>query len=725
MQVRQPNVLFFSFFFIVLFCASFSLRANAISQPYGLFFVEANQLEEKKEIFAAPTLKTDVSVNVQGLLTTTTVKQYFINPTNTFMEATYLFPLPDKSAVDHLLMKVGDRLIEGVIQEKEEAEQTYQKAKESGKKTSLVSSSRSNVFKTKLANIAPGELIVIEIRYHDTISFQNGNYSLRIPTVINHRYLHPKKTMKGEKIKEDFAFDSEIHSPINEQTAYTINPYSIQVNLNTGFAITPPESIEPLEIEKISDSHFRVSLADGTMPSTKDFVLSFSPVTSKDPYIQIYGEEVDDDLYLYGLINPQIEPEDLQLMEKTAITVVADISGSMSGASLRQMQSLLIGFINQLPEYHHLNIIAFNDDHFKLFGKPKQANASTKMQALRFVKALVAEKGTNMLPPVYEAILENTDLPMKQQIVLMTDGDIGFETEMMSVVHEHIGNKRLHVVGIGSAPNNFLVKNLAKVGGGSHLYGGGGRHTREGYKYSGEEFNKKKAQDLLFKINRPVIENLRLVMMRNHEILPKQFPDVLANEPITFFMKFPYTRLDDLTKPLTLKGNKNSRSWKFSITKDQIQEGQFLDQLWAREKIDSLSFLRAIGFLDHMSFEKKVIDLALQHQLVTKFTSLVAVDENISRNPNNPIFSHRIAQNIPEGWVDPEVMKQATSIQSYISNPNTIEALSMEPLDMLQAPPALQVLFVQTATGKDLFYLLACILLSGAAFLFYFRQRLY
>ena len=197
-QVRQLNILFF-FFIIIFFSISFPIKANTITQPYGLFFVQDNELGEGKEIFKAPTLKTDVSVNAQGLLTTTTVKQYFINPTNTFMEATYLFPLPDKSAVDHLLMKVGDRLIEGVIQEKEEAEQTYQKAKESGKKTSLVSSSRSNVFKTKLANIAPGELIVIEIRYHDTISFQNGNYSLRIPTVINHRYLHPKKTMKEEK----------------------------------------------------------------------------------------------------------------------------------------------------------------------------------------------------------------------------------------------------------------------------------------------------------------------------------------------------------------------------------------------------------------------------------------------------------------------------------------------------------------------------------------------
>ena len=91
-----------------------SIQSN-INQPYGLFFVEANNQE--KEIFAGPTGKTDVIVNVQGLLTTTTVKQYFINPTNSWMEAIYLFPLPDKSGVDFLRMKIGDRFIEGKIQE--------------------------------------------------------------------------------------------------------------------------------------------------------------------------------------------------------------------------------------------------------------------------------------------------------------------------------------------------------------------------------------------------------------------------------------------------------------------------------------------------------------------------------------------------------------------------------------------------------------------------------
>ena len=222
----------------------FSSHANLskINQPYGLFFIEANQLEEEKEIFAAPTLKTDVHVDVQGLLTTTTVKQYFINPTNAWMEATYLFPLPDKSAVDFLRMKIGDRFIEGEIQEKVEAEETYQKAKKSGQKASLVSSSRSNIFKTKVANIAPGELIIIEIRYHDVLTLKYDKYNLRIPTVINHRYTRPKKIQEGDAISEVAELNPEIHSPINNSSEFTINPYSISIDLNTGFDISVPES---------------------------------------------------------------------------------------------------------------------------------------------------------------------------------------------------------------------------------------------------------------------------------------------------------------------------------------------------------------------------------------------------------------------------------------------------------------------------------------------------
>ena len=246
MFVEIENMKLF-YFYILLISFSFSSYAN-INQPYGLFFVQENQLKKGQEIFESPTLKTDVDVNVQGLLTTTTVKQYFINPTNTDMEAIYLFPLPEKSAVDHLRMKIGNRYIDGVIQIKKEAEETYEKAKKQGKKTSLVSSSRSNIFKTKLANIAPGEMIIIEIRYHDKLVLEEGKYNLRIPTVIQHRYGVPTKW----KINADGAapvieIDPDIHSPINDKE-YSINPYSISIDLNTGFSISSPQSDETLNI---------------------------------------------------------------------------------------------------------------------------------------------------------------------------------------------------------------------------------------------------------------------------------------------------------------------------------------------------------------------------------------------------------------------------------------------------------------------------------------------
>ena len=705
--MRQLHILFFSFFLFLPI--SFSLQAK-INQPYGLFFVEANQLEEGKEIFAVPTLKTDVHVDVQGLLSTTTVKQYFINPTNTWMEAIYLFPLPDKSAVDHLRMKIGDRYIEGEIQEKVEAEKTYQKAKKQGQKASLVSSSRSNIFKTKVANIAPGELIVIEIRYHDVLIFKNDNYSLRIPTVINHRYTRPKKVQEGDATKEVTDINPEIHSPINKSPDFTINPYSISIDLNTGFDITIPESsFHTISVDSVSTSHHRITLAEGAMPSTRDFVLNFSPIKSPEPYIEIYGEDVGKDLYLYGLINPQIDLKDLTTMKQTAITVIADISGSMSGNSLRQMRDALITFINQLPEHHFINIIAFDDNHYKLFSKPKAANKSIKQQALKFVRDLNAGGGTNMLPPVYESILEKSTLPMKQQIVLMTDGAIDYETEMMSIVHEHIGKKRFHIVGIGSAPNSFLIKGIAKAGRGSYLYVDGNI--------------KEKINQLLFKINKPVLENLRVVMAQHHDMLPKKFPDILAKEPITFFIKIPDTKIADLTKPFTIKGNQRSKAWKFSITPDQIQEGKYLDQLWAREKVAEISFQKAIGFIDVMQYEQKVRDLGLKHHLVTKFTSLIAVDPIVSRDESDPLYSHQIAQNIPDGWVDPEILKQTKIMQQHYKmlNQGPIDALYKVNLNTTKA---IKVNFVQTATNKDLFLLLAILLLLGSFYLFKVQRRL-
>ena len=696
--------------YIFLFFIFLSLPAfSQINQPYGLFFIQDNQAKDGHKIFEVPTLKTDVDVKVQGLLSTTTVRQYFINPTKEHTEAIYLFPLPDKSAVDHLRMRVGDRYINGTIQKKEDAEKIYEEAKESGKKTSLVSSSRSNIFKTKIANIEPGEMIVVEIQYQDKLYFNNDIYSIRIPTVINHRY---EKNKNIENKKSIESLNPDLHSSINESSDYTVNPYSINIDLNVGFNITTPSSYQNIDISKISPSHYSISLAKDTMPSTRDFILEFEPISSSEPYVEVYGEDIDDDLYIYGLINPQIKNIDLELRNNSTITILADVSGSMSGTSINQLKNVLIDFITILPEDYYLNIIAFDENHYKLFDKPQITNTITKKRALRFISNFTADNGTEMLGPIYEALFEKSPLENDHQIILMTDGAISYETEAVAMVHEYIGNKRFHVLGIGSAPNSYLAKGLAKTGRGSVLFV--------------DNFNfEDKAEELFYKINRPVLKNLRVYLEKDHLLLPSKLPDVLSGDPISFFIKIPNTSKEDLVNPIVIGGEKLFDYWNFSINPENIKEGTNLNKLWAKEKIDEIMFQNSIGSLDAGIYQNKVIDLALEHSLVTKFTSLVAVDEEIIRQQDEKLNSHQIAHNIPDGWAEPNTeISNLLKYQTVNNNGNLLDLNQLQEVD-LNSLPSLQIHFVQTATLKNLYYLLAIMLLGSFVFLFIYRRQLH
>ena len=181
--------------------------------------------------------------------------------------------------------------------------------------------------------------------------------------------------------------------------------------------------------------------------------------------------------------------------------------------------------------------------------------------------------------------------------------------------------------------------------------------------------------------------------------------------------------MKDLNKPFTIKGNKRSSAWKFSVAPDQIQKGKYLNQLWARELVADLSFQEAIGFLDAMQHQRWVTDLGLTHHLITEFTSLVAVDPIVSRDQSSPLLSHQIAHNIPDGWEDPEIVKKINMMQQHYRQLNQGPMEVLYKLD-LHTAKALNVNFVPTATNKNLFLLLAILLFLGSFFLFKIQRRI-
>ena len=137
----------------------------------------------------APVLKTEVDIRITGVAVRTVVRQAFTNPARDWAEGVYVFPLPEDAAVDHMRMRVGDRSIEGVIQERGEAKKAYEQAKQQGRRASLVEQERPNIFTTSVANIPPGAAVSVEIEYQHVLAFDQGQLRLRFPMVVGPRYI--------------------------------------------------------------------------------------------------------------------------------------------------------------------------------------------------------------------------------------------------------------------------------------------------------------------------------------------------------------------------------------------------------------------------------------------------------------------------------------------------------------------------------------------------------
>ncbi|HZL99190.1 MAG TPA: VIT domain-containing protein, partial [Planctomycetota bacterium] len=131
-----------------------------------------------------PLRHTDVAARIEGYVGTVDVTQQFENPYNEKIEAVYMFPLPEKAAVSEFVMTIGERRIRGILRAKEEAQQIYTQARAQGYQASLLTQHRPNVFEQKVANIEPGKQIDINIRYYETLAYQDGWYSFVFPTVV-------------------------------------------------------------------------------------------------------------------------------------------------------------------------------------------------------------------------------------------------------------------------------------------------------------------------------------------------------------------------------------------------------------------------------------------------------------------------------------------------------------------------------------------------------------
>ena len=150
----------------------------------------------------APRLGTDIDITVSGPTIRARVTQVFHNPTENWVEAIYVYPLPHGGAVDTLKMVIGDRIVVGEIKERQQARVQYEQAKRAGQKAALMEQERPNIFTNSVANIGPGETVLVQIEYQEPVHQTNDVFSLRMPLVVGPRY-NPAPVVQSVDLRPD------------------------------------------------------------------------------------------------------------------------------------------------------------------------------------------------------------------------------------------------------------------------------------------------------------------------------------------------------------------------------------------------------------------------------------------------------------------------------------------------------------------------------------------
>ena len=409
-------------------------------------------------------LGTHVEVEVTGAVARTRIVQAFRNTGKSWAAATYLYPLPEDGAVDSLKMVIGNRIVVGEIRRREDAVRIYEEAKAKGQKAALVEEQRPNMFVNRVANVAPGETILIEIRYQSPIVHRRGEYSVRLPLVVGPRYV-PPSTIASSAAAADAA---AVTAPILDPVHGGINPVSVELRLRPGFPVAGLASpSHPIAIEAEGEARI-VRLAEGKVPADRDFVLHWRSA-SADSTLGLFRESFAGSDFLMAVLTPPVEDRKRPIGPREMIFVI-DNSGSMSGESMDQAKASLSHALETLKPADRFNVIRFDDTMTELFERPVPATPDQVAIARRFTDGLDANGGTEMLPALKQALVDDTpgDSKRLRQIVFLTDGAISNEGEMLAEIGARRGRSRVFMVGIGSAPNTYLMTHMPRSAGALH-----------------------------------------------------------------------------------------------------------------------------------------------------------------------------------------------------------------------------------------------------------------
>ena len=617
---------------------------------------------------AAPATETRVHFDISGLVAVVELEQTFINTSTQWAEGVYGFPLPGTAAVRYMEMIVGERRVIGKVREREEARKRYEKAKQAGKKASLVEQQRPNLFTSRIANIAPGERVTVKLEYVQPVDYRQGEFSLRFPMTITPRYIPGEPVsvdaetaqtqqidpVQGWGLPTDQVADANLITPYvlppQDLGATLQNPAVVTASLDMGLPLAEVSSLYHEVHLQRDEQRYGVELVGGVTEMDRDFVLHWRPVVGGQPKVALFNEEVDGQHYGLLMVLPPAHPDTVVEVPREVIFVI-DTSGSMGGVAIDQAKLSVSKALQQLHSDDYFNVVEFNSTHRKLYRRPMQATQHYVQRAQEFVRQLQASGGTEMMPALREAlhrpVSESFDEPpgaeRLRQIVFITDGAVGNESALYSEIASRLGDSRLFTVGIGSAPNSWFMRKAADIGRGTHTHIGATQEVGQ------------KMDRLLSQLQQPALIDIAVSWQDSVESWPEFVPDLYTQEPVILAVRFGDTPPKG---ELEVTGTRAGQPWRQVVSlphsyADAAEHAGKADHngvasLWARRKIEGLLDQKVLG-ADPDEIKAAVLDVALTHQLLSPYTSFVAIEEVVVRPAASGLHRAALPTSPPHG----------------------------------------------------------------------------
>jgi Ca-activated chloride channel homolog len=570
-----------------------------------------------------PLEHTDVRASVSGFLARVTVTQTFQNPFEGPIEAVYAFPLSESAAVDRMSMRVGDRVIAGLIKRRDEARQIYDAAKAAGMSAALLDQERPNIFTQSVANILPGSKIEVTISYVETLRYESGTYKFVFPTVVGPRYVPgaPVGRQGGGRLPDtDRVPDaSKITPPVAPEGERAGHDISISVDIDAGVPIRSLRSqLHDVELSRTAESSARVRLRDKATIPNRDFVLEYA----------VAGERIEDAVlthrsggsgYFTLMLQPPARVAAPDVTPKELVFVL-DTSGSMNGFPIEKAKEAMALALDGLYPEDTFNLITFAGDTHVLFPRPVRATAENLGAARRFLASRSGGGGTEMMTAI-RAALEPSDAQDHVRVVcFMTDGYVGNDMELLAEVRRH-PNARVFSFGIGDSVNRYLLEKMAEEGRGEAEF------------VTLADDGSAAARRFHERVRSPLLTDVEIDWggLPVADVYPERIPDVFGAKPVAVTGRF----TGAARGTVVLKGNAAGRPFSREIAvnlPDRRAEHDVLAKLWARTRIDALMRQDYDGAQRGAmagGLQETITQLGLEYGLMTQFTSFVAVEERV------------------------------------------------------------------------------------------------